>query len=165
MTTRRFVPRKREMKHRFFWLGLRFCFPSPRPSPLRNWPCATSLAAGHRRSFGLCRKWPETRNFLSGPLRSGRSKRSFRQACFPERPRLGLVFAGVSTTDGIQRADLWAKTSPLEERARGEEVVTPGSRSCTRPELCLCPSPQPSPRAPLAGRGSSPRWQCQDAPF
>jgi hypothetical protein len=31
--------------------------------------------------------------------------------------------------------------------------------------LRLCPSPRPSPRASLAGRGRSPRWQCQDAPL
>ena len=32
------------------------------------------------------------------------------------------------------------------------------------PPMCLCPSPRPSPRAALAGRGRSPWWQCQDAP-
>ena len=37
----------------------------------------------------------------------------------------------------------------------------PGSRSCPRLPPRLCPSPQPSPRAPLVRRVRSPRWQCQ----
>jgi hypothetical protein len=43
----------------------------------------------------------------------------------------------------------------------GEEAVTPESIRLRLP-VRLCPSPRPSPRASLAGRGRSPRWQCQD---
>jgi hypothetical protein len=45
----------------------------------------------------------------------------------------------------------------------GEEAVMPKSTRL-RPSLRLCPSPRPSPRASLAGRGRSPRWQCRTAP-
>jgi hypothetical protein len=37
-----------------------------------------------------------------------------------------------------------------------EEAVTQGSRSCPCLPSCLCPSPRPSPRASLAGRGRRP---------
>ena len=46
----------------------------------------------------------------------------------------------------------------------GEEAVTPGGTCCPWLPQRLCPSPQPSPRAPLAGRGRNTRWQCQNAP-
>jgi hypothetical protein len=45
----------------------------------------------------------------------------------------------------------------------GEEAVTPESIRLQLP-LRLYPSPRPSPRASLAGRGRSPRWHCQNAP-
>ena len=47
----------------------------------------------------------------------------------------------------------------------GEEAAL--SESHCRPGLQTrrCPSPQPSPRARLAGRGRNLWWQCQDAPF
>src|SRR5436309_13620572 len=46
----------------------------------------------------------------------------------------------------------------------GEEAAL--SESHCRPGLQTrrCPSPQPSPRARLAGRGRNLWWQCQDAP-
>src|SRR5437879_12632408 len=46
----------------------------------------------------------------------------------------------------------------------GEEAAL--SESPCRPGLQTrrCPSPQPSPRARLAGRGRNLWWQCQDAP-
>src|SRR5437879_6568190 len=46
----------------------------------------------------------------------------------------------------------------------GEEAAL--SESHRRPGLQTrrCPSPQPSPRARLAGRGRNLWWQCQDAP-
>ena len=42
----------------------------------------------------------------------------------------------------------------------GEEATMPGSRSCP----CLPLRLSPSPRASLAGRGRSLRWQCREAP-
>src|SRR6266581_731524 len=47
----------------------------------------------------------------------------------------------------------------------GEEAAL--SESHCRPGLQTrrCPSPQPSPRARLAGRGRNLWWQCQDAPY
>ena len=65
--------------------------------------------AGHRRCLGFCRKWPEMRKCSIGPLGPGRSKRSFRQASVPGRPRFGPGFPGVSSTNGVQPPDLWVK--------------------------------------------------------
>jgi hypothetical protein len=45
----------------------------------------------------------------------------------------------------------------------GEEAVMPESR-CPGLPSHWCPSPLPSPRASLAGRGRSPPWHCADAP-
>jgi prepilin-type N-terminal cleavage/methylation domain-containing protein/prepilin-type processing-associated H-X9-DG protein len=63
-----------------------------------------------------------------------------------------------------QHPDGSISLSSFGGEGRGEEAVTSGSRSCPGLPLRTSPSPQPSPRAPLAGRGRRSLCQSQGAP-